>query len=102
MGQTRKELSLRGIHNKSYINQHSFDMLSSVAQGHTFDLLAESAPVVGLELAILDALLTPVLVQTADMEHGGLEECDFVTEAFLDEDPARVLVDDGLLVLQAH
>jgi hypothetical protein len=39
-------------------------------------------------------------MQAADVELRPVEEEQFVAEALLDEDAARVLVDDGLFILR--
>jgi hypothetical protein len=71
-----------------------------VSKGHTLHLLAQSPPVVGLKLGILDSLLTPVLVQSTDMILRLLEELKLVADAFFDKDSTGMLLDNGLLVLK--
>ena len=70
-----------------------------IPQRHVLDFLAEPAPIIRLELRVLDALLAPVLMGPADMVLRELEIGQFVADALLDEDASGVLVDDGLLVL---
>lgn len=74
---------------------------SLVAQGHSLNLLAQSSPVVRLQLGVFDALLTPILMELADVVHGLLKEHCLISDALLDEDTTCVLVDNRLLVLLA-
>jgi hypothetical protein len=71
----------------------------SLAEGHALHLVSQLPPIVRLQFRVLDALSGPVLVQTRDLELRGLEVDYLVTDALLDEDAARMLIDDGLFVL---
>ena len=66
----------------------------SISSRHVFDLVAQCPPIIGLELRILDPLLTPVLMQSADVILRLLENDQLIANAFLDENPASVLIDD--------
>jgi len=73
--------------------------IESITQRHTLNTIHQSPPAIRLQLGILDALLRPLLMRPGNPPDHALEEDDLVAHAFLDEDAARVLVDDGLLVL---
>ena len=73
-----------------------------VAQWHAFHAVDQSPPAIGLELGVLDPLLRPLLMCPRDAPDHALEEDDLVSHALFDEDAARVLVDDRLLVLQEN
>lgn len=70
-----------------------------VRSWHTLHLLTQRPPVIRLQFCILDALLAPLLVQSRDVVLALLEEEQFVTDAFLDEDAASVLLDNRFLIL---
>lgn len=70
-----------------------------VARRHTLQLVQQTPPVIGQHLAVLDALLRPVLVPARDVVLRRLEVHQLITEALLDEDGPVVLCDDGFLVL---
>lgn len=69
------------------------------ARRHAFHLLAQCPPVLRLELCVLDAFLTPVLMQSADVELALLEIEKLIADALLDEDSACMLLNDAFLVL---
>lgn len=70
-----------------------------VARRHTLQLVQQTPPVIGQHLAVLDALLRPVLVPARNVVLRRLEIHQFVAQALLDEDRPVVLCDDGFLVL---
>ena len=70
-----------------------------VAQRHALHLLAQRPPIIGLKLGVLDAFLTPILMQPTDMVLARLEEKKLVPDTLFDEDSSRVLLDDRFLVL---
>lgn len=69
---------------------------------HTLHLFTQGAPIVCLQLGILDAFLGPFLVQTTNVVLRFLEEEQLVADAFADEDAAGVLLDNGFLVLMRY
>lgn len=71
-----------------------------IPKRHTLDRINHTTEIVSLEFRILDTLLSPVLVESRDTILCCLEELNFISDAFLDEDTAGVLVDDGLFVLK--
>ena len=58
---------------------------------HSFHLLTECSPVVGLQLRILDPFLTPVYLQLANVVLRLLEVDDLVSNALLDKETSCVL-----------
>lgn len=70
-----------------------------LARGHTFNLLTQGPPVLRLKLGVLHALLAPLLMQSTNVILALLEVQKLVTNALLDEDTPRMLLDDALLVL---
>lgn len=69
------------------------------ARRHSLNFVAQATPVVRLKFRILDTLLAPVLVQTADMILALLEVDEFVTDAFFDKDAPSMLLHNGFFVL---
>lgn len=69
---------------------------------HILHLLTPRPPIIRLQLRVFDPLLTPILMQLADVVLTLLEEEKFVSDALLDKHPPRVLVHDGLFVLEIH
>lgn len=87
-------------YNKSLIPHTSIAGQSpSVSQRHPFHLVSQRPPIVSLQLGILDPLLTPVLMQPADVILGLLEIDQLVADALFDEYPARMLLHNRLFVL---
>ena len=72
---------------------------SLVPERHAFQVIQQTAPVVGEHLGILDSLLRPVLIPPRYIVLRVLEVGKLVAEAFLDEDRSVVLVDNRLLIL---
>ena len=70
-----------------------------LSRRHSLDLIAESPPIVRLQLGVLDSFLAPILVQAADMVLALLEMSQFITDAFLNEHAPSVLLHDRLFVL---
>ena len=70
-----------------------------LAIGHSFYLFTESSPIICLKFGIFDSLLTPVLMQAADVVLAVLEVKKLVTNAFFDKDAASMLLHNRLLVL---
>jgi hypothetical protein len=81
------------------IDQSTNRSIESITQRHPLNTIHQRPPAIRLQLSVLDALLRPVLMRPRDPPDHALEEDDLVAHALLDEDAARVLVDDGLLVL---
>jgi hypothetical protein len=73
-----------------------------LSRRHTLHLFTKRAPVIRLEFSILDSFLRPLLMETTNVILGFLEEEEFVTDAFADEDAAGVLLDNGFLVLDSQ
>jgi hypothetical protein len=69
---------------------------------HTLHLLGQGAPIIRLQLSILDTFLRPFLMQSTNVILALLEEEKFIADAFADEDAAGMLLDNGLLVLFPH
>lgn len=69
---------------------------------HTLHLLTQCAPIIRLQFSILDAFLSPLLMQSANMVLTLLKEDEFVADTFADEDATGVLLDNGFLVLTWH
>lgn len=65
-----------------------------LSRRHPLYLIAQLSPVIRLQFRILDSLLTPVLMQAADVVLALLEVDEFVPDAFLDEHAPRVLLHD--------
>lgn len=61
---------------------------------HILHLLTPRPPIIRLQLRVFDPLLTPILMQLADVVLALLEEEKFVSDALLDKHPPRVLVHD--------
>ena len=72
----------------------------SISSWHVFDLVAQCPPIIGLEFGIFDPLLTPILMQSANMILRLLEKDELIANAFPDKDPASVLIDNRLFVLR--
>lgn len=70
-----------------------------VPSGHPFYLVTEPSPIVRLQLGILDQLLAPVLMQSANVVLALLEIRNFIPDALLDENSPCMLLYDRLLVL---
>lgn len=66
---------------------------------HALHLFTQRPPIIRLKLRVLDTFLRPLLVQTTNVVLRFLEEEELVADAFADEDAARVLLDNGFLVL---
>ena len=64
------------------------------SQRHILNLLAQRSPIISLKLSILYTLLTPVLMQPADLVLGLLEEDQLIPDALFDEDSSGMLIDD--------
>lgn len=86
----------RGIYNY----RSSSNTCLSITKGHGLKLLAQRFPILCTQLGILDTLLRPLLVHSADVVLGSLEVYNLVANTFLDEDATSVLVDYRLLVLR--
>ena len=67
---------------------------SLFSQWHTLNFLTQRPPIINLKLCIFDTLLTPILVQSANIVLRLLKVEQFVSYALLDENPASMLVDD--------
>jgi hypothetical protein len=68
-------------------------------RGHALYLFTQSPPVVRLQLCVLHTLLTPLLVQSANVILALLKVKKFIPNTFFNEDTSGVLLDDGLFVL---
>ena len=66
----------------------------SISCRHIFDLVTQCPPIIRLELRILNPLLTPVLMESADVILRLLEKDELIANAFPDKDSASVLIDD--------
>jgi hypothetical protein len=73
-----------------------------VTRRHTLQLVQQPPPVVRQHLAVLDALLRPVLIPARDVVLRRLEVAQLVAQALLDEDGAVVLRYDGFFVLTTN
>lgn len=73
---------------------HDDHMFASITQRHILHLLAQCFPITRLQFGILHPLLTPVLMQLADMILALLKVRQFIPYAFLDENAPRMLIDD--------
>lgn len=73
-----------------------------VAQRHALELIQESTPVFGQHLCVLYTLSSPVLVPSTDMVLCRLEGDEFVADAFLDENGAIMLLNNGFFVLSGR
>ena len=69
------------------------------ARRHPLNFVAQATPVVRLQFGVLDPLLTPVLMQAADVILALLEVNQFIPDALLDEDAPGMLLDDRFFVL---
>jgi hypothetical protein len=72
------------------------------ARRHPLNLVAQATPVVRLQLGVLDPLLAPVLMQTADVILALLEMDEFVADALRNEDTPGMLLDNGFFVLKGN
>lgn len=69
------------------------------ARRHPLNFVAQATPVVRLKFGVLDTLLAPVLMQTADVILALLEVDEFIMDAFFDEDAPSMLLHNGFFVL---
>ncbi len=75
-------------------------LLHLFAQGHSFQLVQQSPPVIRQQLSILDPFLCPILVPPRNVVLRALEGDELVADALLDKYGVVVLLHDRFLVLR--
>lgn len=95
-------LPMRFVNKFDLVEAQSCSPAQLYARRHPLDFVTQATPVVRLQFGVLDPLLAPVLVQTADVVLALLEVNKFVSNAFLDKDTPGMLLNNGCLILKGE